>query len=489
MIEVTRTGPAGLVFPRGPSVVERRWGRQLWVESRPSWTQAGWWDAELSPRVRELLAVPLGAQLMSRLLTLGGEASGECGWVHPVTLPEDRIGVAGSPCACQIVLAAAWQAAASWTTLRADRAVVAAVGSRPVRVALRPGQPQWGSVTDPAVEEIAVALRCSPASMRNLIHRVRAVTVLPVLSAAVSEGLLIGWHAGLVAADISHLKRSDRVDVVDALVARLRERHTQGLTTWTFTDVRAWVRRFVARSDPDAGGRRRRCHAGRGVRLRIDGDGQASVIATLPEDTATRIFRRLTAMAHALGAADASLPPDQARSLDHRRADVLTDLILDRPAVAGEPAGEVAVVVDLATLLRAAEHPGRVPGAELVPAEIARQIAADRRWRAWITDPDGTVLATGTRSYRPSAGLARLIRAREPYCRMPGCRNSHTDLDHTVPYPKGPTSGQNLGALCRRHHRMKTHARWRLANDPDGFTWFTPAGITHADRPDPPLRD
>ena len=28
--------------------------------SRPDWTQAGWWDAELRPEVRELLSLELG---------------------------------------------------------------------------------------------------------------------------------------------------------------------------------------------------------------------------------------------------------------------------------------------------------------------------------------------------------------------------------------------------------------------------------------------
>lgn len=506
---LTRQG-FNCLLTRGPSPMERRWGRQLWVESRPSWTQAGWWDAELSSSVRALLVIPLGPELVTRLLSLVGDPSGECQHPHPVALPEDRLGVAGSPCGCQVVLAAAWQAAASWTSLSADRAVLAAVGSEPVRVALRPGRSEWGSITDPAVEEMAVGLRCSPASMRNQIHRVRELSALPGLTAAVAEGLLIGWHAGLVAGDIAHLTLDNRTTVVDELLIRLRDRHVRGRTTWTFTEVRGCVRRIVARLDPDGRGRRRRCHFGRGVRLRSDGGGQASVIATLPEDLATRIYRRLTALALGLdpddpdpgpGLGDSRDPADPGsglghprdpadpRSLDQRRADVLTDLILHRPAGAGEPVGEVAVIVDLATVLGAADNPAGLPEGLPVPAEVAREIAADRSWRAWITGPDGTVVATSARTYRPSASLARLIRAREPHCRMPGCRNPRTDLDHTVPFPAGPTDHENLHALCRRHHRMKHGTRWRLTNHPDGYTWVTPAGISHHDSPHPPLRN
>ena len=158
-------------------------------------------------------------------------------------------------------------------------------------------------------------------------------------------------------------------------------------------------------------------------------------------------------------------------------------------------------MIDLATLLRLADDPGDMPGCGAVPAEIARQLAADTRWRAWITTTTaaGTqVVATSPSTYRPGAALARLIRAREPECRMPGCRSQITDLDHVVPFPHGQTTQQNLGPLCRRHHRMKTHARWRQqthtngesgnggeSGDAQGWTWTTPAGITHTDDPDP----
>ncbi|MDP4013050.1 MAG: hypothetical protein Q8P38_00280, partial [Candidatus Nanopelagicales bacterium] len=129
------------------------------------------------------------------------------------------------------------------------------------------------------------------------------------------------------------------------------------------------------------------------------------------------------------------------------------------------------------------------------------------KWRLWVTDAaSSTVTATGSRTYTPGAALARLVRAREPYCRHPGCRrhSQACDLDHAVPWPKGATTAQNLGPLCRRHHRQKTHHGWALdpgldpGPDPDsktgqdgneaaaGWTWRTPAGITITDKP-PPL--
>ena len=95
-------------------------------------------------------------------------------------------------------------------------------------------------------------------------------------------------------------------------------------------------------------------------------------------------------------------------------------------------------MINLSTLQGLDSCPGYVPGVGPIPPEVARELAADRAWRAWITETRSTrdtVVATSPRTYRPPAGLARLLRAREPHCRMPGCRSMVTDLDHIVPFP------------------------------------------------------
>ncbi len=94
--------------------------------------------------------------------------------------------------------------------------------------------------------------------------------------------------------------------------------------------------------------------------------------------------------------------------------------------------------------------------------------------------------------YRPTPAQRRFVRARDLTCRHPGCRNSvaWADLDHVVPHADGgATSCQNLCCLCRRHHRLKTHAPgWRFTMTADGtLTVRTPSGMTRATRP-PGLR-
>ncbi|MEI4280341.1 HNH endonuclease signature motif containing protein [Klenkia terrae] len=95
--------------------------------------------------------------------------------------------------------------------------------------------------------------------------------------------------------------------------------------------------------------------------------------------------------------------------------------------------------------------------------------------------------------YTPTAAQYRYLRARDRHCRFPGCRQvaRTCDADHVIPYDHhdpergGPTCVRNLAMLCRRHHRLKTHAPgWRFAIDADGTLHVTtPGGTTRTTRP------
>ncbi|CAN5732479.1 hypothetical protein BH24ACT8_BH24ACT8_24580 [soil metagenome] len=57
------------------------------------------------------------------------------------------------------------------------------------------------------------------------------------------------------------------------------------------------------------------------------------------------------------------------------------------------------------------------------------------------------------------------------------------------PWPHGPTAPGNLICLCTRHHRLKTHTRWRPRLHPDGtVTWTDPFGQTYQINPADHLR-
>ncbi|MCP9275001.1 HNH endonuclease signature motif containing protein [Mycolicibacterium arenosum] len=124
-----------------------------------------------------------------------------------------------------------------------------------------------------------------------------------------------------------------------------------------------------------------------------------------------------------------------------------------------------------------------IPGHGVVPPPLlADLIARGSRARAIripTADPD-----TG---YRPSAATDHFVRLRDLTCRAPGCDRlaEFTDIDHTVPYPAGPTHAGGLKCDCRKHHLIKTfHAGWSEVQLPDGTVITTaPTGHTYTTKP------
>jgi hypothetical protein len=92
--------------------------------------------------------------------------------------------------------------------------------------------------------------------------------------------------------------------------------------------------------------------------------------------------------------------------------------------------------------------------------------------------------------YCPSPALADFVRCRDLICRWPGCDKPADicDIDHTVPYPVGPTHASNLKCLCRFHHLLKTfwtgEQGWRDHQLPEGTViWTSPTDHTYITRP------
>ena len=100
------------------------------------------------------------------------------------------------------------------------------------------------------------------------------------------------------------------------------------------------------------------------------------------------------------------------------------------------------------------------------------------------TEPATTPTArTGT---SPSRKLKHLIRARTARCGAPGCgaQAITSEIDHTLPYPAGPSCECNLGPLCQRHHHAKHAPGWHLEQPRPGvMRWTTPSGRTYTTQP------
>ena len=115
-----------------------------------------------------------------------------------------------------------------------------------------------------------------------------------------------------------------------------------------------------------------------------------------------------------------------------------------------------------------------------VPALTAWALAAGGTWKRLITDPvSGVVIDVGRTRYRPPAGLADLVRARDRVCVFPTCQTpaERCDIDHLTAWSQGGTTSlDNLVVLCEAHHRLKHTPGWALTRDQASGTlsWHTP---------------
>jgi hypothetical protein len=155
-----------------------------------------------------------------------------------------------------------------------------------------------------------------------------------------------------------------------------------------------------------------------------------------------------------------------------------------------KPRVDVRVIIQASTLLGWDNDPGYLDGAGPIPAQIARELAADGTWRRMLTDrTSGVLLDLGRTQYPPSLPLREVIQERDQTCRFPGCQRKATscETDHVIPWPQGTTSKDNLASLCTFHHRLKTFGGWKLTLDADGScTWTSPVGLQYVTRPPTP---
>ncbi|MCW2903848.1 MAG: hypothetical protein JWO67_6113 [Streptosporangiaceae bacterium] len=251
-------------------------------------------------------------------------------------------------------------------------------------------------------------------------------------------------------------------------------------------------------------------------------DGTADLSGRdLPADEAEAAFNYVSALAAAIKA------DGDERPLAAIRADVLLRLLrgrgpaevgsaggsagIERPAGAGAGlcgdgarevgdtgASEAAAVAEavwdeLDELLAHSSVSGGPAERRLLVAEAARRMREafaelKIRWCEVGVDQDGDPVH-GRDGYRPSAGMRRLVQARNRMCVFPTCRRpaAACDLDHTIPYHRGgPTCPCNLAPLCRRHHRLKQAPDWTLIQPWPGVAlWITPTGHWHLVGPGP----
>jgi hypothetical protein len=394
----------------------------------------------------------------------------------------------------------------AWLQALMQRAIIAVAGINPSS----PEKP-WDGVDESEREDIAVALRLSGGTAQMRIDVARTlVNHLPNTCSALAMGEISASHATVISKETATAIRDG---ISELAIYQIEERALAHAEFHTPAQVANKVRTTIAQLAPEEFEQVvDRARETRRVSCYNEADGMATVVAILPAQDAQTVMRSIEAYIlkmneideknrsdylvnqkandrECAGGNNAEIATDtwSLLSADNKRADALTSILSQALASNVDVVRPhrrpvtVNVTIDLPTLLGLAENPGQLSGYGAIPASVARELASDATWKRFITDPQtGNLLDYGREKYEPPQALVDFLLARDRTCRFPGCRQpaSRSDIDHAQSWETGgETKPENLGLLCRRHHRLKTHGRWDLASNVDGSCeWTSPVG-------------
>jgi hypothetical protein len=408
-------------------------------------------------------------------------------------------------------------------TAAADRfAAIAELTDRRCQSELAKARERWAcDGWDSAAAEIAAAQSISHRAATTLMHQALALRHrLPRVAALLGSGAItakmattLTWRTHMI----------DDPDVLDAIDADLADT----ITDWgplASAKLDAAADAVICARDPAAVLAHRSAVRRRDVQVGTHDDdaGTSSLWGRLLATDGELLTRRLEAMAKSVCRTDP-------RSLGERRSDALGILIAGGDALpcrcehsdcrnGGADARADAVVIHVLTngmppedpsgpsdpepdtdpsSAGAAATPGHnappcpstavIAGGGIVSAPLLAELARMGAVVRPIADPTTLGVETG---YRPSTRLARFVRARDLTCCFHGCNRpaEYCDLDHTVPYPHGPTHPGNVKCVCRKHHLLKTFwtgaGGWHDEQLADGtILWTAPTGHRYRNPP------
>ena len=332
--------------------------------------------------------------------------------------------------------------------------------------------------------EVCAATRWAPVSaQRRLDESWQLVSRFPETLELLQAGQVCRGQAAALCELTGHLE----VEAARAVQARVLAR----MPKQSVAATRKNVHRALLALDPQgAAVRHEREAKRRRVVLYPEPDGMATLALYTPAATGAALLAAIDAHAKT------RVPGDE-RGVDQRRADALTGLVLGSGTVQSNwtqypdtriPA-LIQITVGIDTLLGSSDEPATLQGYGPIGAVQARQIAIqqDATWRRLLTSPEGVLLHTDPHTYRPTASVERLVRMRDQHCTFPGCTRParRCDLDHITafdhqnPEAGGATTPENLHALCRRHHRLKTAGAWRPVRREGHMLWISRTGHTY----------
>jgi len=273
------------------------------------------------------------------------------------------------------------------------------------------------------------------------------------------------------------IHRTDNVDeaVMPELEAAIA-RHAAKWMKLSAPKLRDRVDQWVAKFDPAGVRVPPKFNDNRYVDIDPAGAGTAALSGYLNAADGAALDQRLDALA-------ATVCANDPRTKAQRRADACGPLgrreatlacrcgSADCPAGVERNAAAAAVIhvlAEQATLDGTSDSPGYLPGFGILPAESVRELAGTATLKP-VTVPSAAQPDPG---YRPSAVTREFVQWRDLTCCWPGCdrRADRCDIDHTVPYPYGPTHPSDNKPYCRIHGvliALKVAARACSSNPPE----------------------
>jgi HNH endonuclease len=289
---------------------------------------------------------------------------------------------------------------------------------------------------------------------------------LPRVWARLQSGELQAWRARRIAQSTIH-EPADIAAWVDTHIAAIA--HKAGPITLSRIVQEAKVRLHPLETELASLDYLERRH----VRLFDDlsPEGVATIEIRADLKDAYDFDRTVSEIAHILGAFGSNEPFDVRRSL-------AIGILADPQAAADLLHGDAEATtrpsqrkqVQLIVHLTPESLNGRNPVARLDRSGGVPML--ERQVREWCGRLDSNVKVTpvvdlahqiSVRQYEVPERLKQQIQLRDGTCVFPHCTRpaSACDSDHIEPYDEGgSTSTANLAPLCRRHHRLKTHAGW-----------------------------
>jgi hypothetical protein len=385
-------------------------------------------------------------------------------------------------------------------------------GERPVPL----GGPGCPLVAEFSVAELAAGLGLSTAAGKRLVGQALELRHrLPRIWARVEAGQVQAWRARAVAE-----ATIDLCPAAAAHVDRFLAPVAQAYRPWQLTRL---VEEAVARHDPDRAARLR-AQAAEGRHVTVDVDqvsftGTSLVEGEVDLSDALDLESALSQGAAALADAGSAEPLDVRRATalgelargqlalalarDDARAPEAGTRADEHPAAAPDPGrrGRRPRQVVLHVHLAASAITGTGTALEVARVEQAGALVRAEEVAAWCGQPASQVVV------RPVVDLADHVpvthaevpdRVREqvslrdgtcvfPFCTRPARRlaaDRHgADCDHVESHAAGgATCACNLAALCRTHHRVKTHdhrgAGWAYTPlEPGSYLWRSPLGL------------